>query len=430
VRGMRPPALLALALLLLPPAAPAAGADDVTWSGGGGTSVLYDRVRARAVSMGALFVTPSWEMDDWDIALDLMLRWTTDGFRFVEGDWDRPGDPFRPLRRAVYHPAGAGWSAGIETLGGGEDLGPGLVVAPSGAAEIGYAVPGFVARAGQGEGALRLEAFADRVVEPTIIGTRGAWRPGERFSLSFEGATDPTAPTAWSGGFDGRRPKADAETRVSGAGGEAALTLYQGEAFGLALAASAALLGDKASAAGGRVALRFDFSPYYRNRLDLSLGVLEGRDGFLPAYFGEAYQVERWGLPGEAPLALALEGKDGVSSSLAQLHLGYRLGAFFEVDGDLRRDLGGGMELARLAVRLTEAKTRGVEAVLWSRILDTGGRLFDPERTYARVSALFNIFPHTQLRLSYHYAWMFREDWHEAVGASEWVGGILYSLTL
>jgi hypothetical protein len=430
-------AALALAASLL--AGSASGEVYFSAEGGLGTTVERDRVLDRTANQAALFLSPSWNGEDADFAFDMVLRWEVQGWHFAARDWERPGDPLRVVRRAVYHPAGAGWSAGITLLQGHAELGPRLVLGdPEGAVEAGYAVPGLVARVESG--GLRLEGFLDRLAEPNLAGVRGDWKAGERLRLSWEGAFDHAAPLVWTGETSGGRPRAAEEDPVSGAGAEAAIDLYRGENMEVFLAADAATLSSPSSrgaAAGGGGGLRFSFSPYYANLLEVSLRSLEADGAFLPAYFGETYQVERWGLPGLPPLASMLPGREGTRSRFNHLSLRYRLGGLFAVDGDLRREAAGPVESARLALRLVEEGTRGVEdggrgleVVAWSRVLAPSDRLFDTERTFARVTALYALFPHTLLRVSYLYSWMFREGATGAVGASEWVGGVIYSLTL
>ncbi len=423
-------AALALSVLLAPGSVRAEGL--FTAEGGVGTTVVRDRVRDHTTNQAALFLSPSWRWEDADLAFDLVLRWETEGWKFVAQDWERPGDILRILRRASYRPGGAGWSAGLEVLKGIGDLGPGLVLRdPVGAVEVGYIVPGFTARA-EGK-TLRAEGFVDRLLEPTLAGVRGDWTPGERFHVSFEGASDPAAPAAWTGGTSRDRPRADAEDAVWGAGGEASYSIYKGEWTEIYLTADGATISSGSSggaAAGGGGGVRLSFSPYYNNRLEFSARSLAAVDGFIPAYFDAPYQVERWGLPGLAPLASYLSGKEGTSSRFNLFSLDYRLGSMFSVAGDFSHEAGGTAESARLVLRLAEAGERGMEMVMWSRALAPSDRLFDDERLFTRVSAIYSLSPHTLLRVSYHYGWLFRDGAGGAVGASEWVGGILYSLTL
>ncbi len=415
-----------LAALLLAPA-PARALDLLTLDGGVGTVNLYDRETESTRNLAAIFLNPSWETPAWDLALDLTLRWDLDAGEFDQGSWNREGDFLRPLRRAAWHPPGSPWSAELGTLDTLPSPGGMVVGGMTGFAEVDYAVPGLVLGWGKEDAGASL--FADRVVDTTLAGGR-AWLRKGRFLLDLEGAVDPEAPTeTFSGVFSGGRPVEDAPDQLWGAGGELTLELGGGEGWELFLLAEAAALSGDAAAAGGGVGVRLDFSRLYTHRLEVALLSVEGVNGFLPDLFDVAYAMERWGLPGQAPLAERL-GEGGAEGRIDRVSVRYALGELLRAEADWHRQQGSELEGFRLAVRLAEEGNRGVTAVIWSRVQDQGERLFENERLHARVFALYPVYSHILLRLSYNYGWFFREGTDHLVGGSSWAAGVLYSLTI
>ena len=416
----------AAALYLLVPLA--ASASTWTLTGGPGLSVLTDRSGNDRTTFLLLNLSPSFSGPMWEIALDLDLRWDLENKTFYDEDWNRDGDWLRPLKRMGYRTSEGDWRVEIAgysqmTLGSGQVV-RGLI----GGAETTYGLPGLLVNGAASNASFQL--FVDRVYDPDVAGAAVTWNPGSAFSLSLEGAVDSSAPLVFSGRFDGGRPMADGEKSVRGLGGEAKYRFYDGDVLGLSLMVNAGSLNQEAKGTGGGVRMDLDFSSFYHNRLTLRAGTTRCRENYIPAYFDDLYQIERWGVSGNTLLQLNPLDAGGADRNMVSAYMEYGLGDFFHVRAEYDRFDDDSMKRAGLLLNLSEEDNRGLEVILWSKTLNKGENLFDIDSNmFARVSALYKFFPHLFIKGSYELSWDFVADKGGAVSSSNLTLSALYTIS-
>jgi len=394
-------------------------ADVWELTGGIGFSRLNDNTENEKKDLLVLNLSPSYQSVSWEFSLDLNLRWDIDDGSFFSEEWDPKGAWLRPLKKLGYRAIDESWSAYLlqywqMTLGSGQAL-RGLV----GGAEVNYSLPGFYLR--RTTRTTTFQLFVDQAIEPNVGGFGFTWEPRPELSLSLEGAIDPTAPLEWSGGFSRGRPTADSEDTVYGYGGEGKARIYDSVLMDFSLFVNAGVLNDTQGAGLGFLA-DMDFSQAYLNRLSLKASSVFCNNGYVPAYFDELYQIERWGVHGQTLLQTNPLDGSGPDRMMLMTKLGYGLGEFFNLEWRYDQFDDKSMKRAGLLLRLLEEGGKGIEALVWSRSDDKDEELFQKDvNLFTRVSALYNLFPHLLLKLNYKYSWAFLEEASGAVQASDLV---------
>ncbi|UCF31317.1 MAG: hypothetical protein JSV26_02545 [bacterium] len=422
--------LLAQLISVLLLAAPvAAGADVMTITVGPGTSLIRDRDTGEDRDFVILSLLPSYRSRTWNVSLDLNLRWDSSDGSFFKEEWSRRGDWLRPLRQLTYSSRRADLTLGLErltdyTLGSGQ-----LVRGLIGDAEVQYGLPGFFLEDVVGD--IRVQAAADRTVDPSVAGVAFIWGPSEALTVSLEGAVDPEAPLAFSGQFEGGRPVADSEEEVTGWGGEVSYRFLDGRVFNLTGVFRGGSLEGGARGQGGGIRLDLDFSSFYVNRLTLRADSVSCERGYVPAYFDELYSLERWGLTGE-PLRVQIPFGEGVPDrTMWMTSLRYALGDFFLVVLDYDRFEDGSMERARVSIKILEEGNKGIEAFAWSRTNSEDENLFDSERNFfARVTALYNLRPHLLFKVGFDHSWAITEERGGVFPRTDFMVNLLYTISM
>lgn len=402
-------------------------ADIWKLTGGIGYSRLNDNTDNEKLDLLVLNLSPAYTSVFWEVALDLNLRWDVDDFSFFSEEWEPRGSWLRPLDKLGYRTPDGKLSVSLlqywqMTLGSGQTL-RGLI----GGAEVNYGLPGFYLNRKTRTTALQI--FVDQGIDPNVGGFGFTWEPGPAILFSLEGAIDPSAPAIWSGGFKHGRPAADSKDTVYGYSGEARARFYDTDLLNLSLFMNAGGLNDTQGVGLGFQA-DMDFSQAYLNRLSLEASSTFCNNGYIPAYFDELYQIERWGTRGETLLQLNPLDGSGSDRMMLMTRLGYKLGEFFKLEGRFDQFDDKSMKRAGLLLRLLEEGGKGIEALVWSRSDDRDEELFQKDlNLFSRVSALFNLFPHLLLKLNYDYSWAFLESVSGAVPASDLVLQAQYTIS-
>ena len=376
-----------------------------------------------------LLTTVSYLSPEWEFALDLGLRWDTDGKEFDKTVWERRGDFLRPLKTLVYsHPEGV-FSAGIEEMSNWTPGGGYLIRELSGLGEIDYILPGLRLKWGTRD--LRIDVGTDRLIDPTVQAASLTWKPFGNIRILLEGALDPEAPESFTGEFSSGRPVAASTRRLTGSAAGILFPLRDGRLLDLEAGGHAARLGDDASGLGWELRVSLDWSPYYRNRLSFTAGSVQCSGGYVPAWFEAVYPVTRWGLSGQ-PL-LEINPLDGTREErrLEMLEAGYELGNSFRIRGGIDRFTDNSMKRARFLLELRESGGRGLEAALWSQSNGPDEDLFTEDGNFfSRVSALYACVPHLLLRISYDHSWAFQEEKGGLVPLTSVLLGVMYNISL
>lgn len=402
-------------------------ADVWNLSGGIGYSQLNDNTENEKKNLLVLNLSPSYQSVSWEFSLNLNLRWDIDDSTFFSEEWKRRGAWLRPVEKIGYRTPDENLSVSLlqywqMTLGSGQTL-RGLV----GGAEVEYSLPGFYLE--RKTRTTTLQLFVDQGIDPNVGGFGFIWEPRPEVYFFLEGAIDPTAPAEWSGGFEDGRPVADSEDTVYGYSGEARARFYNTSLLDLSLFLNAGVLNDTNGAGLGFQA-DMDFSQAYVNRVSLEASSTFCNNGYVPAYFDELYQIERWGIHGETLLQLNPLDGSGPDRMMVMSKLGYRLGEFFKLEGRYDQFEDKSMKRAGLLLRLLEEGGKGIEALVWSRSDDENEELFQKDlNMFSRVSALFNLFPHLLLKLNYEYSWAFVEEAGGAVQASDLILQAQYTIS-
>ena len=402
-------------------------ADIWNLTGGLGYSQLNDNTENEKKDLLVLNLSPSYQSATWEFSLDLNLRWDIDDGSFFSEEWERRGAWLRPLEKLGYRTLDESLSVSLlqywqMTLGSGQTL-RGLI----GGAELEYSLPGlYLERKNR---TTTLQIFVDQAIDPNVGGFSFVWEPRPEILFSLEAAIDPTAPAQWSGGFKQGRPQADSEETVYGYAGEGRARFYDTALLNFSLFMNAGILNDTQGVGLGFQA-DMDFSQAYLNQVSLEASSVFCNNGYVPAYFDELYQIERWGVQGETLLQLNPLDGSGLDRIMVMSKLGYRLGEFFRLEGRYDQFDDKSMKRAGLLLRLLEEGGKGIEALVWSRSDEEDEELFQKDlNMFTRVSALFNLFPHLLLKLNYDYSWAFLEKAGGAVPASDLVLQAQYTIS-
>jgi hypothetical protein len=421
-------------------------ADVITLRNGLGTVWQRNRDTDENTRYATLLTELSYRSPAIDLSMDIPLRWESEKWDLDREIWSRKGDLLRAIRTFMYRSAsssvssssvgrssagsstGSHWEAGLELLSSWTPGQGYLVRGLSGAGEIDYALPG-VRFLWSGERS-RFEAGMDRPVDPSVQAVSFSYRMLDGLSFYLEGATDPEAPLSFTGRFQNGRPVADETASITGSAAGLELRLRNGKILDVQLGGHTARLGDGGEGLGGDLSLSFDFSTYYRNRLQVKVASVLCRDGYIPAWFDGIYPVQRWGVDGQ-PL-LILYPLDGISSErqMESVEIRYDLGELFSMRGGVERFDDDSMSKARFDLALREESGRGLEATVWNRIDGPDGTFFSVDSNlYSRLTALYDLSSHFLLKVALEHSWAFKEELTDLVPVNSAVMGVMYNIS-
>ncbi|MDF1527216.1 MAG: hypothetical protein RRA15_13570 [bacterium] len=394
-----------------------------------GTIAQKDRDSGGSTRYSAVLLATSYRTPTFEFALDLPLRWDTQTWEFDRDDWNRKGDPLRPLNALRYSSGTGHISGGLEVF---TDWTPGdgfLVRDLSGRGEIDYVLPGV--RIQWTEEHFDLDAGMDRPVDPTVQAVALTWRVFRGVTLVVEGAVDPKAPVAFSRDSIGGRPDTYDSERLTAEAAGIRVELVEGNVLDFGIGAHAGDINGEAKGRGGELSATLDFTHSYLNRLKLLFRSIICEGGYVPAWFDASYPVYRWG-PNSQPF-LGSNPLDGTmpDRTMRSYDIQYDLGDSFSISGGLDRFDDDSMSRARFEAQLKEENGRGLEISIWSRADSPDIKLFSEDSAlHSRASALYNFLPHFLFSLSYEHSWAFQEEEAGFRPLNSLMLGVVYDISL
>jgi len=404
-------------------------ADIWTLNPGLATQRFLNRENDENSTFLQLLADISYQSIQWDLSLDLELRWDTQSKDFDDSVWNRRGDFLRPVETLMFTGRDGGFSAGLDRLRNWTPGGGYLVRDLSGYGEIDYVLPGF--RLQWEKKDLKMELGIDRPIDPSVEAGAVIWEPGGKVRLIVEGAVDPEAPESFTGDSSGGRPVADSTRRLSGSAAGFLFSLRDGQVLDIQAGAHTARLGGEGSGLGWEIRASMDLSSYYLHRLSLGFGSVQCSGGYVPAWFEAIYPMRRWGLSGLPLLAAYPMDAQVQDRRMDMFDARYELGTSLKISAGIDRFTDDSLTRGRVHMEIIEPGGRGLTATLWSQADGPEEDLFTEEADlYTRISALLAFMPHTLVTISYDHSWAFQEENAAPVPLSSIVLGVMYNISL